>query len=178
MLTVLAIIAVGAAITIVVVLLLAAAKPDIFHVERTTEIAAPPERIFPLINDFRHWRSWSPYEKLDPAMTRTLKGAESGKGAIYEWSGKGKVGQGRMEIADTAPPSKIAIDLHFEKPFRADNTALFRLEPRGDTTKVIWAMNGKSPFVSKIMRTVFNMDRMIGKDFEAGLANLKAIAET
>ena len=174
--TILVVIAFIAAIAIVIVLLLAAAKPDTFHVERTTAIAAPPERIFPLINDFRNWRSWSPYEKLDPAMKRTLSGAESGPGAVYEWQGNGKAGQGRMEIA-AASPSKVAIDLRFLKPFRAHNLAEFRLEPQGGATKVTWAMDGKIPFAAKIMHTVFNMDRMIGKDFETGLANLKNIAE-
>lgn len=176
MLTTLFIIAIIAAVAIAIVLLMAAAKPDTFHVERAVTIAAPPERIFPLINDFRNWRSWSPYEKLDPAMKRTLSGAESGKGAIYEWHGNGKAGQGRMEIA-AASPSKVAIDLHFLKPFRANNLAEFKLDPQGGTTKVTWSMDGKSAFATKIMGTVFNLDRMIGKDFETGLANLKAIAE-
>ena len=176
MLTTLFIIAIVAAVAIAIVLLVAAGKPDTFHVERETTIAAPPERIFALINDFRNWRSWSPWEKLDPAMTRTLSGAESGKGAVYEWKGAGKVGQGRMEIAE-ASPSEIAIDLHFLKPFKAHNVAHFRLEPRGGKTKVTWGMDGKSPFVAKVMHTVVNMDRMVGKDFEAGLANLKALAE-
>ena len=176
MLTALAIFALIAAVVIAIVLILAAAKPDTFHVERATSIAAPPERIFPLISDFRNWRSWSPFEKLDPAMKRTLTGAESGKGAVYEWRGNGKAGQGRMEIA-AASPSKIAIDLHFLKPFKAHNLAEFRLEPQDGSTKVTWTMDGKSPFMAKIMQTFFNMDRTIGKDFETGLANLKNIAE-
>ena len=176
MLTALAIFALIAAVVIAIVLILAAAKPDTFHVERATSIAAPPERIFPLISDFRNWRSWSPFEKLDPAMKRTLTGAESGKGAVYEWRGNGKAGQGRMEIA-AASPSKIAIDLHFLKPFKAHNLAEFRLEPQDGSTKVTWTMDGKSPFMAKIMQTFFNMDRTIGKDFETGLANLKAVAE-
>jgi hypothetical protein len=176
MLTALAIFAIAAAVVIAIVLLLAAAKPDTFHVERSMAIAAPPERILPLIDDFRNWRSWSPYEKLDPAMKRTLSGAESGKGAVYEWQGNGKAGQGRMEIA-AASPSKVAIDLRFLKPFRAHNLAEFRLEPQDGATKVTWAMDGKIPFAAKVMHTIFNMDRMIGKDFEAGLANLKNVAE-
>jgi Polyketide cyclase / dehydrase and lipid transport len=176
MLTALAVFAIVAAVVIAIVLMLAAAKPDTFHVERSTAMAAPPERILPLIDDFRNWRSWSPYEKLDPAMKRTLSGAESGKGAVYEWQGNGKAGQGRMEIAAVSP-SNVAIDLRFLKPFRAHNQAEFRLEPQGGATKVTWAMDGKIPFAGKIMHTLFNMDRMIGKDFEAGLANLKTIAE-
>jgi len=159
------------------VLVLAAAKPDMFRIERAAIIAAPPERIFPLINDFRQWQSWSPFEKLDPAMTKTMSGPASGKGAVYEWKGNRKAGQGRMEIAEVSAPSKIDIDLRFLKPFKAHNTAEFRLEPQGGATKVTWAMRGKSPFVAKIMRTLVDVDAMVGRDFEAGLANLKTIAE-
>ena len=177
MLTALAVIAIIAAAAIVIVLVIAATRPDTFRVERATTIAAPPDRIFPLINDFRNWRSWSPWEKMDPALARTFSGPESGKGAAYAWQGNRKVGQGRMEIAQAQPPSKIAIDLHFLKPFKAHNVAQFSLEPQGGATKVTWTMDGKAPFVAKIMHTMFNMDRMIGKDFEKGLANLKAIAE-
>jgi uncharacterized protein YndB with AHSA1/START domain len=177
MLTVLAIVAIIAAAGIAIILLLAAAKPDTFRIERTATIAAPADRIFPLINDFRNWPSWSPWEKLDPAMTRTLSGAESGKGAVYAWKSAGKAGQGRMEIAQALPPSKIDIDLDFRKPFKAHNVAEFRLEPQGGATKVTWAMHGKSPFAARIMRTVVNMDKMVGRDFEAGLDNLRALAE-
>ena len=110
-------------------------------------------------------------------MTRTLSGAESGKGAVYAWQSAGKAGQGRMEIAQALPPSQIDIDLDFHKPFKAHNVAEFRLEPQGSSTKVTWAMRGKSPFAAKVMRTVVNMDKMVGKDFEAGLDNLRTLAE-
>jgi len=176
MLTTLWILALADALVIAIVLILAAGKPDTFHIERSTAIAAPPERILPLITDFRNWRSWSPYEKLDPALKRTLSGAESGKGAVYEWQGNRKAGQGRMEIA-SASPSGITIDLHFLKPFRGHNLAEFRLEPQDGLTRITWSMDGNSPFMLKIMHTIFNMDRIIGKDFEAGLANLKAVVE-
>jgi uncharacterized protein YndB with AHSA1/START domain len=176
MLTALAVISLLAAATIAIILLLAAGKPDTFRIERSAAIAAPPEQIYPLIDDFRNWASWSPFEKLDPAMRKTLSGAPSGKGAVYEWAGSGKAGHGRMEIAE-ASPSKIAIDLQFLKPFKTRNIAEFRLEPQGGSTKVTWAMTGASSFVSKIMQTLINMDKVIGKDFETGLANLKAIAE-
>jgi uncharacterized protein YndB with AHSA1/START domain len=178
MLTALLILALIAAAVIAVVLVLAAAKPDMFRIERATTIAAPPERIFGLINDFRQWQSWSPFEKLDPAMTKTMSGPAAGKGAVYEWKGNRKAGEGRMEIAEVSPPSKIDIDLRFLKPFRAHNTAEFRLEPRGGATQVTWAMRGKRPLVAKAMGMVFDFDRMIGRDFETGLANLKAIAES
>lgn len=178
MLTALFVLALLAAAVIAVVLMLAAAKPDLFRVERTATIAAPPERIFPLINDFRQWHNWSPFEKLDPAMTKTMSGPPFGKGAVYEWKGNRKAGEGRMEIAQVSPPSEIDIDLRFLKPFRAHNTAEFRLEPRGNATQVTWAMRGKRPLVAKVMGMFFDFDKMIGRDFETGLANLKSIAES
>jgi carbon monoxide dehydrogenase subunit G len=158
-------------------LALAATKPDTFRVQRTATIKAPPEKIFALVDDFRRWNSWSPYETMDPAMKRTLSGAVSGKGAVYEWEGNSKVGQGRMEIADTSAPSKVMIKLDFLKPFEAHNTAEFTLEPNGAFTNVTWAMHGPSPYLAKVMGIFFDMDHMIGKDFETGLANLKALTE-
>ena len=160
------------------ILVYAATKPEMFHVQRATSIKAPPENIFLLINNLHGWGAWSPYEKKDPAMKRTLSGAESGKGAVYEWDGNQEVGKGRMEIIDTSPPFKVTIKLDFVKPFEAHNIVDFTLEPKGDATDVTWAMHGPSPYISKIMGIFFNMDRMIGKDFETGLANLKTVAET
>jgi uncharacterized protein YndB with AHSA1/START domain len=158
-------------------LLYASTKPDAFRVERSATINAPPERIFALINDFHHWPQWSPWEKLDPAMNKTHTGAPSGQGAIYEWEGNKKVGKGRMEIMESAPSSKIVIKLDFFKPFEAHNTAEFTLQAQGNSTHINWAMLGQMPFLFKVMTTFMNMDKMIGKDFETGLANLKAIAE-
>jgi uncharacterized protein YndB with AHSA1/START domain len=159
------------------ILIFAATKPDTFRVQRATSIKAPPERIFPLIADFHGWGAWSPYEKLDPAMKRTFSGAANGKGAVYEWDSDGKAGEGRMEITDAPAPSKVAIKLDFFKPFEAHNIAEFTLEPRGDSTDITWAMYGPNLYIAKVMSIFFNMDRMIGKDFETGLANLKARAE-
>ena len=158
-------------------LLFAASRPNGFRVERTTRIKAPPEKIFPLIDNFHDWVAWSPYEKIDPALQRSYSGAERGKGAVYEWQGNNKVGKGRMEITQASPPSKVAIKLDFLKPFEAHNTAEFTLVPNGDATNVTWAMIGQQPFMFKVMTVFMNMDKMIGKDFEAGLANLKAIVE-
>ena len=160
-----------------VVLANAATKPDTFRVERTASIKAPPEKIFPLINNFDNWGAWSPYEKKDPAMRRTRSGAASGKGAVYAWDGDRNVGKGRMEIADASPPSKVTLKLDFEKPFEAHNIVNFTMEPKGDATSVTWAMHGPVPYMAKIVHVIFNMDRMVGQDFEAGLANLKALAE-
>ena len=164
-------------VAVAAILIFAATKPGDFRVQRSTTIKAAPEKIFALINDFHKWDGWSPWEKLDPAMQRTFGGPPAGKGATYAWSGSGKVGAGRMEIIDSAPPSKIAIKLDFIKPFEGHNTAEYTLAPNGDATDVTWAMYGPSPFISKVMQVFFSMDSMIGKDFEAGLANLKALAE-
>jgi uncharacterized protein YndB with AHSA1/START domain len=159
------------------VLVAAATRPDEFSVQRSVSIKAPAEKIYPMINDFRQWPEWSPWEHLDPTMKRTLSGASSGPGAVYAWDGSGKVGAGRMEIKEASAPSKIGIQLDFIRPFEGHNVTDFTLVPRGDATEVTWLMHGPSPLVSKLMGLFVNMDTMIGKDFEAGLANLKATAE-
>jgi uncharacterized protein YndB with AHSA1/START domain len=164
-------------VAIAAVLILAAMKPDVFRLERSTTIKAPPEKIYALIEDFHRWGLWSPYEKLDPNMSRTHSGAERGLGAAYAWSGSGKAGAGRMEITDTAAPTRIVIALDFTKPMEAKNIVEFSLVPRGEVTEVTWAMHGPTPFFGKIFHVFVNMDRMVGGDFEAGLAALKAEAE-
>ena len=169
-------------ILIVVVLLVggvlaAATRPDALHVERAADVKAPPEKIFPLINDFHSWGAWSPYEKKDPAMKRSFGPVTAGKGATYEWAGDKNVGQGRMEILEASPSNKVLIKFDFIKPFEAHNMAEFTLEPKGDTTLVTWAIYGPSAYITKVMGLFFNMDTMIGKDFEAGLADLKTTAE-
>jgi carbon monoxide dehydrogenase subunit G len=171
-------IAIVVVVLIAAILVYAATKPDEFRVQRTTSVKAPPEKVFALINDFHRWGSWSPWEKMDPAMKRTYSGAANGKGAVYAWQGNSKVGEGRMEIADTSSPSKVTINLDFFKPIEGHNTAEFTLEPRGDSTNVTWAMYGPSPYIAKIMGIFVSMDKMIGKEFETGLANLKTVAET
>ena len=138
-------------VAVVAVLVYAATRPDSFHVERSIAIKAPPEKIFALVDDFHKWASWSPYEKLDPAMSRTLSGADSGKGAAYEWSGNSKAGAGRMEIIDSTMPDSVGIKLDFTKPFEAHNIATFTLKPDGDATNVAWAMDGPMPYIAKIM---------------------------
>jgi Polyketide cyclase / dehydrase and lipid transport len=163
-------------VLVAAVLVVAAMRPNDFSVQRSATINAPPEKIQPMLVDFRQWPAWSPWEKLDPEMKRTLAGPASGPGASYAWQGSGKVGAGRMQIKDAAP-SKVTIQFDFLKPFEAHNTAEFALVPRGDATEVTWLMRGPAPFVSKLMGVFVDMDTMIGKDFEAGLANLKAAAE-
>jgi carbon monoxide dehydrogenase subunit G len=170
-------IAIVVVVLIAAVLIFAATKPDSFRIQRAASIQAPPEKAFALINDFNRWGSWSPWEKKDPAMKRTFGAATSGKGAEYAWDGNRDVGQGRMEIAESSPPSKITIKLDFLRPFEAHNIVEFRLEPKGDATNVTWAMQGDTPYFAKIIHVFINMDSMVGKDFESGLAKLKAAAE-
>ena len=160
-----------------ILLLVVASKPDAFRIERSASIKAPPEKVYPLINDFHNWGSWSPWEKLDPTMKKTHSGPANGLGAIYEWEGNKQVGKGRMEITESAPSSKVLIKLDFFKPFEAHNTAEFVLAPNGDATNVTWAMLGSQPFMFKVMSVFMSMDKMIGKDFETGLASMKGLAE-
>ena len=170
-------------IVIAVVVLLAAllafgaTRPATFRVQRTTSIQAPPEKIYPLINDFHNWGSWSPYEKLDPTMAKTYSGAASGKGAVYEWEGNNKAGKGRMETIGTSLLSKITIKLDFQKPFEGHNVSEFALDPRGGSTSVTWAMYGPNSLMAKVMSVFMSMDRLLGKEFENRLVNLKTIAE-
>ena len=177
MLKTLAIIAVVVVVIVAGILIYAATKPDTFRVQRTVSIKASPEKIFALINDFKAWPLWSPYEKKDPAMKRSYGAVTAGKGATYAWEGDKNVGQGSMEVLEVSAPRKIVIKLDFLKPFEAHNTAEFLLEPKGDATLVTWAIYGPSPFISKVIGTFMNLDNMIGKDFEQGLASLKAAVE-
>jgi uncharacterized protein YndB with AHSA1/START domain len=177
MFEIIAIVAFVLALAIAVVLILAARKPDTFRVQRATTVKAPPEKIFPLINEFHQWRTWSPYETKDPAMKRSYSGEASGKGAVYGWEGNKNVGSGRMEILDAEAPSRIIIKLDFFTPFEGHNTAEFTMLPQGDGTNVTWLMHGPAPFIGKIMHVFINMDHMVGKDFEIGLANLKRLTE-
>jgi uncharacterized protein YndB with AHSA1/START domain len=177
MLKAIAVIAVILAIAVAVVLALAMTKQDEIRVQRTATIRAPAEAIFPLIADFQKWRSWSPYEEKDPDMKRTYEGAASGKGAIYAWNGDKNVGSGRMEILDAATPSKVVIKLDFFTPFEGHNTAEFTMLPQGDGTRVTWLMHGPANFMSKLIQVFIDLDHMIGRDFEAGLAKLKQTVE-
>jgi Polyketide cyclase / dehydrase and lipid transport len=161
---------------IAVVLLFAATRPNSFSVERRIVIQAPPEKIQPLIADFHRWADWSPWEKIDPAMKRTFGGAPAGVGATYAWQGNKDVGSGRMEVKGAAP-DKVSIQLDFIEPFEGHNMTDFVLTPQGGGTEVRWVMSGPSTFVTKLMGVFVSMDSMVGKDFEKGLAQMKAAAE-
>ncbi|MEQ1529265.1 MAG: SRPBCC family protein [Methylococcales bacterium] len=166
------------ALLILAILIYAATQPDSFRIERSITIKAPPETIFPLLNDFHHWQAWSPWEKIDPATKTVYSGAAGGVGAIYEWAGNNEVGQGRMEIIEASFPVKIVLKIDFIKPFEGHNIIEFTLLPQGDVTTVNQAMYGPSPYISKVMGLFFSMDKMVGQKYEQGLANLKALAES
>ena len=169
-------IAIAVVVALAALLLFAATRPDTFRVERRVAVQAAAEKIQPLITDFHRWSEWSPWEKLDPAMQRTFGGPASGTGSTYAWKGNKDVGSGRMEIKD-AQPAKVAIQLDFIEPFEGHNTTEFSLAPQGSGTEVTWAMYGPMPYVSKLMGVFMSMDSLIGKDFEKGLAQMKAVAE-
>ena len=165
------------AAVVALLLIVAATRPDSFRVTRTAVIKAPAPKLFALIDDLRSFNNWNPYERKDPGVKGAYSGPASGVGAAYAWHGR-KVGAGRMEITDSVAPSRVAMRLDFLKPFKAQNTAEFTLQAEGDNTTIVtWSMAGPSPYISKLMGVVFNMDRMIGKEFEAGLADLKALTE-
>ncbi len=159
------------------VLVLASFQPDTFRVQRSVVVDAPPEKVFPLVDDFKRWTRWSPWEKLDPDMKRTFGATTAGKGATYDWDGSGKAGAGRMEIVASHPSSAIDIALHFVRPLENDAKATFRFSPQGDGTLVTWTMESPSPFLAKVMHVFFDAEEMVGDDFARGLAALKALAE-
>jgi uncharacterized protein YndB with AHSA1/START domain len=162
---------------IAAILIFAAMQPNSFRVQRSTTIKAPPEKVFAQINDFHRWEAWSPWEKVDPAVKRSYSGTDNGKGAVYAWEGNNDIGQGRMEIVESIPSSKLLLKIEFMKPFAAINTVEFNLAQNGENTTVTQAMYGPSPFISKLMGLFFSMDKMVGGKYEEGLATLKTIAE-
>lgn len=165
-------------VMIVAVLIYAATLPDTFQIKRSISIKAPPDKIFPLINDLHSMQTWSAWEKVDPAMQRTYSGAASGVGAKYAWLGNREIGQGSMELTESIPPSKVSFNLDFIKPFEGHNTVDFTLVPNGESTVVTQTMNGSNPYIAKVMCLLFfNQDKMIGDKFEEGLAGLKITAE-
>ena len=168
---------IGLGVVVLVFVLVVATRPAAFHIERSISIAAPPESAFVHVNDFHAWAAWSPYEKLDPGMKKTFAGAPSGQGAVYSWVGSPKVGEGRMTIEKSDAPSVISIKLEFFKPFTATNVATFTFAPDAGGTKVTWAMDGENKFGAKAASLFMDMDRLVGTDFERGLAVLKSLAE-
>jgi Polyketide cyclase / dehydrase and lipid transport len=169
---------IGLALVLVVFLVVAAFQPPDFRVARSVSIAAPPAAIFPHVNDFHQWVAWSPWEKLDPEMKRSYAGPTAGNGTIYGWVGNSKVGEGRATIVESRPHELIRIKLDFVKPFAATNFAEYAFRPEGNQTTVTWSMAGRKNFVTKAICLIVSMDKMVGGDFEKGLADLKKVSET
>lgn len=160
------------------VLIAAANRPDTFVVQRSTRIAAAPDKVFAQINDLQRFNAWNPFNKKDPAVKGSYTGPAAGPGATYEFAGNKDVGRGRLAIESSTPSSHVQMKLDMLDPFEAHNTVAFTLAPAdGGGTDVTWAMQGPLPYMAKIVHLFFNMDRMVGRDFEAGLADLKALAE-
>jgi hypothetical protein len=155
----------------------AVTQPDSFRVSRSLDISAPPEKIYPILTDFRRSGEWSPYEKLDPDMKRIYSGPATGKGAAYAWDGDSNAGAGRMEIVEATPGQSVTLKLDFIRPFEGSNVVDYKLQPKGPATQVSWDMHGPMPFLSKVICVFVDLDKMIGKDFETGLASLKSLAE-
>jgi len=168
---------VALAVIIVVLVVIVALQPSDFRVARSTTISAPPPAVFAQVNDFHKWEAWNPWGKIDPAMKQTYEGAPAGPGAIYTWSGNNEVGEGRMTITDSRPSDLIRVKLEFFKPFAATNTAEFAFKPEGNQTLVTWSMFGEKNFMAKAVHLVMNMDKMIGGQFEKGLADMKSAVE-
>lgn len=163
---------------LVVLLVVIALQPAHFRIERSAVVAAPPAAVFEQVNDFHNWAKWSPWEKLDPGMKKTFSGPPAGSGAEYAWAGNDKAGEGKMTITGSKPTEQVDIRLDFIKPFAATNQSTFTLTPSGAGTKVQWAMEGNNGFISKAFCLFVDMDKMVGKDFEQGLANLNVAAKS
>ena len=177
MLKFLAIIAGLVVIAVIGILAYAATLPDTFRVQRSVSIKAPPEKVFPFINEMKTMNEWNPFAKQDPTMRLTYSGPAAGKGAAHDWDSDGRAGKGRLEITDSAAPSQVTMRLDMIKPMEARNAIVFALQPQAQGTNVTWSMTGEYPFIAKVMCVFFSMDRMIGGEFEKGLADLKAMVE-
>ncbi|HRF09665.1 MAG TPA: SRPBCC family protein [Xanthobacteraceae bacterium] len=162
---------------LLLVLIIAATKPDRFRSERSIDISAPPAKVFPLLDDLKQQRLWSPYEQKDPDMKRTYSGAERGAGAIYEWDGDKNIGAGRQEIIAVTPNERIEGKIDFFRPMKANNRFELLLKPAANGTNVTWAIFGPMPFSSRVFSIFMDFDKMIGNDFEKGLLQLKQVAE-
>lgn len=165
----------GIILFLIIVVGVAATKPNQFRIERSARIEAMPEDVFAELNNFHNWKQWSPWEKLDPNMQTTYDGPAEGVGAKTAWSGNSKAGQGTMEVLESQSPSHVKIKLDFLKPFEAHNTTEFHLKPDGNATLISWQMSGSNNLMSKVFGLFMNMDAMIGKDFEEGFENLKTV---
>jgi hypothetical protein len=166
------------AVIVIVFVVIVALQPSEFRVVRSATISASAPAVFAQVNGFHNWEAWNPWGKIDPAMKQTYEGAPAGTGAIYTWTGNNEVGEGRITITESRPSDLIRIQLEFFKPFRATNTAEFAFKPEGNQTAVTWSMTGRKNFIAKAVHLFMNMDKMIGGQFEKGLAQMKSVVET
>ena len=162
---------------VIVFLIFVALQPPDFRVSRSATISAPAPAVFAHVNDLHKWEAWNPWGKIDPQMKQTYEGAAAGMGAIYSWVGNSQVGEGRMTITESRPSDRIRIKLEFFKPFKATNTAEFTFRPGGNQTSVTWSMSGTKNYMMKAVHLFMNMDKMVGGQFEKGLADMKAVVE-
>jgi hypothetical protein len=168
---------IGVVAIVVALAVIIAVQPSHYRVERSATISAPAPTVFAQVNDFHNWQAWSPWAKLDPSMKQTFDGAAAGTGAIYTWAGNSEVGEGRMTMTESHPSDLIRIKLEFLKPFAATSNTEFTFKPEGNQTAVTWTMSGENNFIAKGFHLFMNMDKMIGGDFEKGLAQMKSVAE-
>ncbi len=168
---------IGLGLIVVVFLVIVVMQPSGFRIIRSATMAATPSEIFAQVNDFHLWEVWSPWAKIDPNMKQSYEGAASGVGAIHTWSGNNKAGEGRLTITETRPHDLIRLKLEFLRPFRATNEVEFTFEPERTQTLVTWSMTGTNNFIGKVFGLIMNMDKMVGGDFEKGLASLSSIVE-
>jgi hypothetical protein len=177
MLEIILIVLIVLAVIVVVFVAIVAMQPADFRITRSATMSAPAADAFAQVNDFHNWDAWSPWAKLDPTMKQTYEGAPAGTGALYSWSGNGKVGEGRMALSESHPNDLIRITVEFMRPFKATNTAEFTFKPEGNQTVVTWSMAGRNSFVFKAFGLFMNMDKMLGGEFEKGLASMKSVVE-
>ena len=168
---------IGLAVVVVMLVAVVATRPSEFRFARSTTISAPAPAVFAQVNDFHRWEAWNPWAKLDPAMKQAYEGAPAGVGAVYTWAGNHEVGEGRMTVTESRPTDLIRIRLDFLKPFAGTSVAEFTFKPEGDQTAVVWSMTGHNNFIAKALCLFMNMDKMIGGQFEKGLAQMKVAAE-
>ena len=165
------------ALALVAILVVAVFRPDTMHVARSATIAAPPSAVFAVVNDFRRWDDWSPWSKLDPEMKVNFEGPPIGVGAVYKWSGNNEVGEGSTTLVESVPDEKVGMKLAFVRPFPGESDVQFTFAPEGAGTKVTWEMSGHNSFAGKVIGLVMNCEKMVARQYDQGLSNLKAVAE-
>ncbi len=172
------IILIALAVIVAVFVVVVALQPAEFRVARSATMSAPAPAVFAQVNELRKWEAWNPWQKIDPAMKLTFAGPPAGNGASYSWVGNNQVGEGRLTITESRPSDLVRIKLEFLKPFAATNTAAFTFKPDGNQTSVTWSMEGRNNFMAKAINLCMNMDKMVGAQFEKGLADMKSVVES